>query len=157
MTATFEVEPLLGYTGTETDCHTFEVEAPGVDETTTIIHSNQDWGVHVEWNMQGPWALYLDEEFQVTVFLEDLSPADIDGQLGPVKVPTLSGTLDVLTQTRSYKLDIPVTSGTYKSSVYKPTLLIQLFDSVTGAPWPVAAFQEMRPLNISNVPLVTPA
>ena len=154
--AAFEVEPLLGYTGNETDCHTFEMEAPNVQEKTTIIHSNQDWGVHVEWYMQGPLALFLDEEFRVTVFLEDLSPKDKDGQLGPVKVGTLTGALNIVTQTRSYKLDIPVKAGQYGPSVYKPTLLIQLFDSVTNAPWPVAAFAEMPPINIYSVPPITP-
>ncbi len=156
MTATFEVEPLLGYAGTETDCHTFEMEAPSVQEKTTIIHSNQDWGVHIEWHMQGPLALFLNEEFRVTVFLEDLSPADKDVALGPVKVSTFSGTLNVITETRSYKLDIPVKAGKIASSVYKPTLLIQLYDSGSGDPWPVAAFDEMRPIDIYNVPPVTP-
>ncbi len=154
--AAFEVEPLAGYTGNETDCHTFEMEAPNVQEKTTIIHSNQDWGVHVEWYMQGPWALYLDEEFRVTVFLEDLSPNDWDGQLGPVSVGTLTGTLNAATQTRSYTLDINVPAGDYEPSVYKPTLMIQLFDSGSGAPWPVAAFDELPPINIYQVPPVTP-
>ena len=155
MTA-FEVEPLLGYTGDETDAHSFELEAPNVQESTRIIHSNQDWGIHVEWYMQGPLALFLDETFRVTVYMEDLSPNDWDFQLGPVFVGTLTGTLNAITQTRSYVLDINVAAGAYVSSVYKPTLLIQLFDTATGAPWPVACFDELPPINIYEVPPITP-
>ena len=154
MTATFEVEPLLGYNGTETDCHSFEMDA-GAQEKTTIIHSNQDWGFHVEWNMTGPWVLYLDEEFRVTVFLEDLSPKDKDTQLGPEKVPTLSGTL-VPGPQRNYTLDISVKKGKVDSSVYKPTLLIQLYETGINVPWPVAAFDDIPPINIYDVPSVTP-
>ncbi len=117
----------------------------------TLIRSDQDWGVHVQWTMTGNLVQNLDEEFRVTLFLEDLSPADQDVQLGPYLQrtnPTGAGGAT----TEIYQVDIRALAGQVRVGLYKPNVLIQLFDAPgTGAPWPVAAFAELPIINIYQV------
>ncbi len=117
----------------------------------TLIRSDQDWGVHVKWTMTGSLVQNLDEEFRVTLFLEDLSPADQDVQFGPIPQRT-NPTGSSGATTEVYKLDIDAVAGQVPVGLYKPSVLIQLFDAPgTGAPWPVAAFAELPIINIYKV------
>jgi hypothetical protein len=149
MSKPFETNPLQSvYTGVMQNCNTFEVSPVGPDNPSTLIRTDQDWGVHLEWTMTGGLVLNLQEEFRVTVFLEDMSPNDADKQLGPVHVPTFAGALGP-GPARTYKLDIPAAAGTVSAGVYEVTVLVQLYETApSNSPWPVACFDELPIINI---------
>ena len=152
MSTAFETHPNEAvYTGTLDAAFSFETSNIGVDNPATLIRSDQDWGVHVQWTMSGSLVQNLDEEFRVTLYLEDLSPADKDVQLGPIPQrtnPTGSGG----PTTEVYQLNIKAPAGTVPVGLYKPNVLIQMFDNPgTGAPWPVACFAELPIINIYQV------
>ncbi len=152
MATQFETHPYEAvYQGTLDEARSYEKNNIGVDIPATLIRSDQDWGVHVQWTMTGNLVQNLDEEFCVTLYLEDLSPADKDIQLGPIAQRTnptgsTGPTMEV------YQLNIKARAGQVPVGLYKPSVLIQLFDVPgTGAPWPVAAFAELPIINIYKV------
>ncbi len=152
MATQFETHPYEAvYQGTLDEARSYEKNNIGVDMPATLIRSDQDWGVHVKWTMTGSLVQNLDEEFRVTLFLEDLSPADQDVQFGPIPQRT-NPTGSSGATTEVYKLDIDAVAGQVPVGLYKPSVLIQLFDAPgTGAPWPVAAFAELPIINIYKV------
>ena len=111
-----------------------------------IIRTDQDWGVTVEWEMEGILALFLNEEFRLRFFLESIGPGSEYSLpvAGPVTVGSLTGTLDPVGPSRSYTETItidhtltPIDPGTYKL-----TLTLQVFDTSSGSPYPIAGFVE---------------
>jgi hypothetical protein len=115
-----------------------------------IIRTDQDWGVILDWVMTGPLTASLDEEFQIQIFLESMGPGTEYAlpAAGPHKVDTLAGVpgIDPITleENRTYQETLtinhavtPIDPGTYRL-----TVTVQLFDKVSGTPWPVAGFFE---------------
>jgi len=135
------------YDGTLDVAQTFEVSNIGPDHPSTLIQTTQDWRIHLEWTMTGNLVLNLQEEFRVTAFLEDMSPADKDVSNGPIHVPTFSVPASGLS--RQYKLDIPFNAGSVAPGVYEVMVLIQLYETApSNSPWPVAVFAELPPINV---------
>jgi hypothetical protein len=111
-----------------------------------IIRTDQDWGVKVDWEMKGVLALFLNEEFQVRFFLESMGPGQ-EYQLPvplPARVSTLAAVLDMTVPSRTYSETITIdhTTTPIAPGTYKLTITLQLFDSSTGTPYPVAGFVE---------------
>src|SRR3954453_2803943 len=130
------------YAGTLDQAFSFEVLNIGTDIPSTLIQPTQDWESHVEWTMTGNLVLNLQEEFRVTAFLEDMSPADLDVQNGPIAVSTFSAPV-AAGPSRHYALDIPFAAGAVAPGVYEVMVLIQLFETApSNSPWPVAVFGE---------------
>lgn len=122
---------------------------------TTIIRTDQDWRVHVEWNTIGPAAASLAGEFRVAVYLEslglgpDLKLPNVPGP-NEVTVPLSAGAFTPLplpdAGRRDYSLDIDIPAGqvptdTDRSRAYKLIVAVT-YREVTGDPGPLAGFRE---------------
>lgn len=112
-----------------------------------VIRSDQDWGVQVEWEVNGPLTQWLDAQFRISVFLERIGTgSDID--LPIVNVHTLSEPYDPTAQSRTYKRDVNVNAGDIAPGVYKIVTCLQLFEQATGNPTPIAGLAEGRMVHI---------
>lgn len=115
----------------------------GTDSPATLIRADQAWGVKVSLNMTPGLLTFGVYEWHITLFLEDLTPAEKDYQFNKV-VPTTPGILN-------YNELIPaayIPPAGVNNGVYKPTVLVQLYNLGGTPPMPVAAFAELPVVNV---------
>ena len=137
---------MTAYTG-NMNAFAFEGPAP-IFAPKNVIRSDQDWGVKVEWEMQGPLVTWLDANFRLTVHLEGIGVAG-DHSLPFVAVHTLSAPLNAgPPASRKYEEIIDIPAGTIPPGVYKLVTTLHLYESATNNPTPVAGFVEGGMINI---------
>jgi hypothetical protein len=146
-TSEFEHEPHADsmFTGTMT-AYTYEVESdpPHPHYAARILRSDEDWGVNCKLDLNGTLLEDQEEEYQVTVFLENLTPDETDYAFPkppPLHVATVRGQ-------KHYDFNVEISKGAVKVGVYKPTVLVQLYNHDTNVPWPIAAFVSLPVINI---------
>jgi hypothetical protein len=160
MTCQFECDPLTGVLSGTMQARTYERVPMGPDIApfpTTLIRTDQDWAVKLEWSVNGPLLPLLLEEFEVRVYIEDLTPLENEYALGPVVVPTSDGVADPaipgnLMYTKEIRIgDDPAWNPDHPripKGVYQITALVQLHNVDPARPWPVAAFETLPIINI---------
>jgi hypothetical protein len=117
----------------------------GITPPTTIIRVTDDWGVHVEWYIDGPAAPLLGGEWTVTVYAESIG-AGPEMQLGN-KVVDLDTQLPA--PPRNYEATINVVAGTLPAGVYR--LVSVLNYANMGVPLEIAGFVEGPLVQIYDV------
>jgi hypothetical protein len=144
MATSFEVDPLLaGSISGTMDAGTLEKVNIGTDSPATLIRADQAWAAQVTLNMTPGLLTFGVFEWHITLFLEDLTPAEKDYQFKKV-VPTIPGKL-------VYNELIPaayIPAGGVNNAVYKPTILVQLYNLGGTPPMPIAAFAELPVVNV---------
>lgn len=115
-----------------------QVEDPlGINPPSTIIQTDDNWRVHVDWQLAGPAAPFLGGDWQVRVYAESIG-GGFEGQLGPtVNVPLNSAPPG---PPRNYHAFVNVTAGTLAAGAYRLVTLINY--SNLGVPLEMAAFEE---------------
>jgi hypothetical protein len=136
------------YTGSITKAEVFEMVPPGVPQTKRIIRTDQQWGIHVEWEMCGSLAEWLNDEFHVQAFAEGMGNAAPDYDLAEVVMPTLKGSWNPMTGKRCYSVDI--VGPTFAPGTYDMTVTVQLYEGESHAPAPVAGFAECEKVQFYN-------
>jgi hypothetical protein len=136
------------YTGLITKAEVYELTPPGVPATKSIIRTDQQWGVRVEWEMCGELAEWLNDEFHVQAFAEGIGSAAPDYDLAVVVVPSLNGAWNPVEKKRRYSVELA--GPTVAAGTYKITATVQLHEGETHAPVPVAGFAECTMVQFYN-------
>lgn len=126
-------------------------EGPGpIFQPKNVIRSDQQWGIKVEWEVEGPLVEWLDANFHITAHLESIGVGP-EFTLPPVQVHTLSVPVNGgATATRHYEQNIDIAPGDIPAGVYKLVTTLQLFEAATGNPTPVAGFVESGMVQVFN-------
>ncbi len=159
MPTQFECDPLTGVVSGTMDAKTVEHPNIGVDLPSTLIRTDQDWGVEVKWSITGPLVPLLLEEFEMRLYIEDLTPSENEYAIGPLTVATNSGVPDpVVPNTLNYTYTVKIGDGAdpawvpdharIPAGVYQLTALVQLHNVAPARPWPVAAFETLPIVNV---------
>jgi len=111
-------------------------EDPGTPQT--IIETDDDWYVDVNWELCGPLAPFMCGQFKVQVYLEDIAATNFEGQVGDTQIVDLDEA--PANQKRSYHRDIVVKAGKVPTGIYKLTTVLTY--SNLGVNLELAGFDE---------------
>lgn len=135
MTSQFEVSggPQL-LSGTITHATIHEVTNPTMP--VTIIRTDQDWFIHLVWNLTGSLVRMIDGVWKVQAYLESIGP-------GPEfeLTPTGGITEDVNPGSPTYNVRFDVSAGTVPEGNYKMVATIKYL-APDGLPGPMAGFYD---------------
>ncbi len=113
----------------------------GGEQPTTIIRSDQDWKVHVEWELTGKLTEFVCGKWCVSAFLESIGP----GQELRLPANSLEIDLDPEAGPNKYSVWFTVPAGTIKpencSTPYKLVLTVTYL-TPKHRPGPMAGFVE---------------
>ncbi len=108
----------------------------------TIIRTDQDWGVDVNWTNTGQVTGMIAGEYCVHLLLERLGPGN-DLELtenDPHRIPVSPGV-----SPRNYSDHIDIKAGVVPAGIYKLVTVLRYWEP-TGQPGPMAAYVETGPL-----------
>lgn len=116
-----------------------------------IVRTDQPWGVHIEWTMNGANRPVLESfnpgaEFRLQVFLERIGPgAEIALPVPNATENIVSATSTVSPAGRKYTRDLQFAAGSVPAGTYHLTSVVQLFNAPApgGTPQPAAGFIEL--------------
>lgn len=123
---------------------TASVHEHGGTAPTTIISTDQSWAVNVNLKNTGPAASMVGGKYDLHLLLERMGPG-VDLDLTDPFIPDHIIPLTPGTSPVSYFKHIDVAAGAVPAGVYKLIVLLRYFD-LTGAPGPMAAYEEIGPL-----------
>lgn len=131
---------MTAYTGNMT---AVAFEGPGPQFLPkNVIRSDQNWGIKVDWEVEGALVDWLDATFHVTAHLESIGPGP-EYTLPTIEVPTLSVPLSGgPAAKREYSQNIDIAPGEVQAGIYKIVTTLQLYEAASGNPTPVAGFVE---------------
>jgi hypothetical protein len=109
---------------------------PGTPQT--IIETDDDWRIDVQWNLSGPLAPFICGEFYVQAYLEDIAATQFEGPIGAKQVVDVSSA--PATTNRQYQRHILIKAGAVPTGVYKLTTVLTY--SNLGVPLEMAGFDE---------------
>jgi hypothetical protein len=140
---------LTDYQGT-LNAFTFEKSGPGPQfPPSTVIRTDQDWGVQIDWTMEGPLTEWIDANFHINVYLESMGPGP-EFALPPLIINTKSVPVALVggAKQRSYSEQVLVNAGDIPAGVYRVVTTLHLFEAASGTPTPVAGFIDNGMVNL---------
>jgi hypothetical protein len=124
------------------DAFVFELASPDTPVPTHHIRTTQNWGVKVDWSVNGAFVPFLVDEFHVRLFIESIGPG-VEVEQPTVVVNTMSSPL-LPGNSRNYSTTISIAAGTIPEGVYKLACLVQMHDDVApGTPFPIVSCVEL--------------
>ena len=147
MTESFEVSggpDLLKGKITHASIH--EVTSPTVPNN--IIRIDQDWFVHLEWQLTGSLLRMIDGTWLIQTFLESVGPGPEVELNKPGMTLNLDGSTD-------YKFEFHVKAGEVEVGSYKMVTTIK-YRAPDGLPGPMAGFYEVPLIEFYDPGPVTP-
>lgn len=116
----------------------------------TIIRTNQSWAVNVSWTTTGLATPMIDGTWHLHLYLESMGPGPDLNLIDPPDhvVPLAPGLSPV---NYSVRIDVPAftVAAPLAGVLYKLVVTLTYFD-ITGAPGPMAAFEEGPILQFYN-------
>jgi hypothetical protein len=111
-------------------------EAVDEIQPTTIIRTDQEWFVHLKWELRGSLVAMVDGEWHIQAYLESMGT----GFEGELKSP--GDTLPVNPGSPLYEHRFRVPAGTVEAGSYKLVTHIS-YVRPDGLPGPMAGFYEV--------------
>lgn len=135
MTTAFEVSggPHL-LAGTITHANIHEVTDPVTP--TTLIRTDQDWLIHIKWELTGSLVSMIDGTWRIQTYLEGMGGL-FEGELRPP-----GDTMNVNPGAPKYDHTFRVPAGAVGAGSYKLVTHITYFKP-NGMPGPIAGFYEV--------------
>lgn len=116
------------------------IEAEVYEETdpikpTTVISTEQDWGIKVNWSFEGMLVPLIGGKWNLQGHLETMGPG------GDLNLPDLPEVIDLDASKNNYEKKIEISAGTVPKGPYKLVITL-LYKDLTGGPGPVAGYVE---------------
>lgn len=108
---------------------------------TTIIRDDQDWYVHLKWELNGSLASIIDGDWRLQLFLESIG----EGFEGEVNAP--GATVPVNPGGPTYEHKFEVKAGDVEPNNYKAVLWLRYLKP-DGTPGPMSGFYEVPLIQI---------
>lgn len=118
----------------------YEITPPGVNNTT-IIRTDQSWGVKISWDAIGPMCYMMCGKFHIRLFLEQWGGGEF--AFGPGQGEM---TVNCLLCPGQYNANIVIPAGVVPPGIFKLVISITTTNP-NGIPGPVACFAEGPMLN----------